>query len=233
MVHEMMILSEMEYGTVAYELVCQNELKSLEAIHSKRLRIALGAFCICRSENILCESGFEDLTNMSVENIIAELMATSRGAGIDAIRADIEQIINKTGLQEYQRVFTDGSLIGNKVGCAIVTTQTNIKIRPTTIFNAELQAILEAIKLMRRNNVVTKIIFTNSLSNLIPQQNLITKKNPKAAELRDLMAEEGNNLKLMWVPAHTGIKENKEADRDFLEQELETTHKVDKTDWSG
>jgi hypothetical protein len=182
MVHEMMILSEMEYGTVAYELVCQNELKSLEAIHSKRLRIALGAFCICRSENILCESGFEDLTNMSVENIIAELMATSRGAGIDAIRADIEQIINKTGLQEYQRVFTDGSLIGNKVGCAIFTTQTNIKIRlaePTTIFNAELQAILEAIKFMRRNNVVTKIIFTNSLSNLIPQQNLITKKKPQ------------------------------------------------------
>jgi hypothetical protein len=58
-------------------------------------------------------------------------------------------------------VFTDGSLIGNKVGCAIVTTQTNIKIRlaePTKIFNAELQAILEAVKLMRRNNVVKKII---------------------------------------------------------------------------
>jgi ribonuclease HI len=89
-------------------------------------------------------------------------------------------------------VFTDGSLIGNKVGCAIVTTQTNIKIRlaePTTIFNAELQAILETVKLMRRNNVIKKIICHRlSISNQIAQQNLVTKKNPKAAELKDLMA---------------------------------------------
>jgi hypothetical protein len=30
-------------------------------IHNKGLRVVLGAFCICRIENILCESGFEDL----------------------------------------------------------------------------------------------------------------------------------------------------------------------------
>jgi ribonuclease HI len=50
------------------------------------------------------------------------------------------------------------------------------------------------------------------------------------------MAEEGNNLKLMWVPAHTEIKRNKEADeaaKESLEQVKETTHKVVKTDWSG
>jgi hypothetical protein len=41
-----------------------------------------------------------------------------------------------------------------------------------------------------------------SLSNLIAQQNLVTKKNRMAAELKDLMAEEGNNLKLICVPAH-------------------------------
>jgi hypothetical protein len=63
--------------------------------------------------------------NMSAEYIITELMAIPIGAGIGQIRADMEQIIN--GLQEYQRVFTDRSLIGNKVGCAIATTQTNIK----------------------------------------------------------------------------------------------------------
>jgi hypothetical protein len=79
---------------------------------------------------------------MSAENIITELMATPRGAGIDRIRADMEQIINENGQREYHR---DRSLIGDKVGCEIFTTQTNIKIRlaePTTIFNAELQAIL-------------------------------------------------------------------------------------------
>jgi hypothetical protein len=67
-------------------------------------------------------------TNMSAANIITELMATPRGAGIDRIRAGMEQIINENGLREYHRLFTDGSLIiGNKVGCAIVTAQTNIK----------------------------------------------------------------------------------------------------------
>jgi ribonuclease HI len=147
----------------------------------------------------------------------------------------MEQIIKENGL----RFFMDGSLIGNKVGCAIVTAQTNIKIRlaePKTIFNAGLQTILEAVELMQRNKVVKKIICTDSLSNLIAQQNLVTEKKPKAAELKDLMAEEGNNLKFMWVPAHTGNEGNKEAvevAKKSLEKEVETTHKVVKADWYG
>jgi hypothetical protein len=57
-------------------------------------------------------------TNKSAENIITELMASPRGAGIDRIRADMEKVINENGLREYQRVFTNGSLIRNKVpGC--------------------------------------------------------------------------------------------------------------------
>jgi hypothetical protein len=72
-----------------------------------------------------------------------------------------------------------------------------------------------------------KIICTDSPNNLIAQQSLGTKKNP---ELKDLMAEEGNNIKLMWVPAHTGIKRNEEADEaanEFLLQE-EKCLKIDK-----
>jgi ribonuclease HI len=50
------------------------------------------------------------------------------------------------------------------------------------------------------------------------------------------MAVEGNNLKLMWVPVHTGIKKNEEADeaaKESLEQEVKISHKVDKADCSG
>jgi hypothetical protein len=45
-VHEMIILSALDLYTT---------------VHNKGLRIAIGAFCECRTENILCESGFESL----------------------------------------------------------------------------------------------------------------------------------------------------------------------------
>jgi hypothetical protein len=44
----------LEFGSAAYRSV-------LEPIHNKGLRIAIGVFCVCRSENILCESSFESL----------------------------------------------------------------------------------------------------------------------------------------------------------------------------
>jgi hypothetical protein len=55
-------------------------------------------------------------TNMSAENIITDLMATPRNARTHRIKANMEQIINKNGLREYQRAFRDGSLIGTKIG---------------------------------------------------------------------------------------------------------------------
>jgi hypothetical protein len=36
-------------------------LKRLEPIHKKGLRIALRAFCVCKTTNILCESGYANL----------------------------------------------------------------------------------------------------------------------------------------------------------------------------
>jgi hypothetical protein len=58
-VHEIMILSSLAYWSVAYGSARQSELKRLKAIHNKKCI----AFCICRTENILCESGFVDLTD--------------------------------------------------------------------------------------------------------------------------------------------------------------------------
>jgi hypothetical protein len=51
------------------------------------------------------------------------------------------------------------------------------------------------------------IIMTDSLSNIAAQEETFTRGNSKKMVLKDLMAEEGSNLKLMWVPAHVGIKE--------------------------
>jgi hypothetical protein len=53
--------------------------------------------------------------------------------------------------------------------------------------------------------------------------------------LKDLTAEEGSNLKLMWVPAHVDIKGNEtayKAEKEALNQEVDSTYKVVKSDWS-
>jgi hypothetical protein len=55
-VHEMMVFSALELGSAAYASVRDGQLKRLEPVQNKGLRIAIGAFCVCRTENILCES---------------------------------------------------------------------------------------------------------------------------------------------------------------------------------
>jgi hypothetical protein len=52
----MMVLSALVYGSAAYELASNAQLKRLQPVHNKGLRIAVGAFCVWITENIMCES---------------------------------------------------------------------------------------------------------------------------------------------------------------------------------
>jgi hypothetical protein len=61
----------------------------------------------------------------------------------------------------------------------------------------------------------------------VAQKETFTRGNSKKMILKDLMTEEGSNLKLMWVPAHVGIKGN-----ETLNQEVDNTYKVVKSHWS-
>jgi ribonuclease HI len=113
-------------------------------------------------------------------------------------------------------VYTDGSVIEDRVGCLVIRGSEGIKIRlaeQTCIFNAEVQAIIEAIKATRRCGIVKRIVIMDSLSNLMAQEKLYTKGNSKKTELKDLLAEESSNLRLMWVPSHMGIAGNERADK--------------------
>jgi hypothetical protein len=77
-------------------------------------------------------------------------MATTR------IKAAMEQTIKEEGLEEY---------VEDRVGCAIICEAREIKIRlpkQMSIFNAEVVAILEAIKTTRRWEIAKKIILTDS-----------------------------------------------------------------------
>jgi ribonuclease HI len=125
----------------------------------------------------------------------------------------------------------------DRVGCSVICGPEDIKIRlaeQTYIFNAEAQAIIEAIKATRwpENGEYWKELY--SLSNLMAQETLYTKGNSKKTALKDLLAKEGSNLRLMWVPSHMGITGNErrdKADKDAFDQNVETSIKVVKSDY--
>jgi ribonuclease HI len=80
-----------------------------------------------------------------------------------------------------------------------------------------------------------RIIMTDFLSNIVAQKETFTRRNSRKMILKDLMAEEGSNLNLMWVPAHVSIKGNETADKaakEALNQEVDDTYKMVKSDWS-
>jgi hypothetical protein len=76
-----------------------------------------------------------------------------------------------------------------------------------------------------------KIIFTDSLSTLMAQEKIYTRGNSKKVELKDLLAEERANPKIMWTPAHVGSGDNERvarATKGPLEQKVATGYKVGK-----
>jgi hypothetical protein len=77
------------------------------------------------------------------------------------------------------------------------------------------------------SGVDKRIIMTDSLSNIVAQEETFTRGNSKKIVLKDLMAGEGLNPKLMWVPAHVGIN-----GKETLSQEVDNTYKVVMSDWS-
>jgi hypothetical protein len=62
-------------------------------------------------------------------NMITQLMALPKGSVSARIRAELETIIEKEALREYARVYTDGSVIEERSGCAIVMGHREVKIR--------------------------------------------------------------------------------------------------------
>jgi hypothetical protein len=64
----MIVLSTLRYGEEAYGAASCAVLRQLDAVHHKSVRLALGTFVICRTENLLCEAGLAKLDEIKKLN---------------------------------------------------------------------------------------------------------------------------------------------------------------------
>jgi ribonuclease HI len=84
-------------------------------------------------------------------------------------------------------------------------------------------AILKAMEQLNETNC-SRITMTDSLSrSLTALEKVFRSKNSMENKNLNMLAEKGESLKLIWVPAHTGIEGNKaagEAETDALNEDI-------------
>ena len=118
--------------------------------------------------------------------------------------------------KNYTTFYTDGSVVGNQTGCAIFSNNIEVKLKlpdNTSIFSAEMYAILKTIKLSRNTNNRNILICCDSLSYLKSLQQIYN-KNSIAIKIYDEIYNMKNEKKfiLLWVSSHTNIRGNEIAD---------------------
>ena len=139
-------------------------------------------------------------------------------------KSTTDPYIYKTQLHEildrhpdYITVFTDGSKEGDSVASAAVSGQTVLQCRLpncSSVFTAELQAILLALDFIQNSQADRFFIFSDSLSVL----QAINSRKIDVPMIRTVperchLLQTGNKLiAFCWVPSHIGIGGNERAD---------------------
>jgi ribonuclease HI len=137
-----------------------------------------------------------------------ELCAIRRGSSNDRFQAKTFRIH-----QHHSKIYTDGSKKDEKVGYAVVLSESTIKRRQfpqNLIYSAEQSAIINAIYSTAIYNQ-KRMIITDSLSTIIAVSDRKRSKNPKIPLIRKLIDQAFTNNTL-WVLSHVGIPGNEAAD---------------------
>lgn len=108
-------------------------------------------------------------------------------------------------------MYTDGSVINEYTGCGITSSifdqQYHLQ-NNTSIFSAELFAILRAVETTPKN---INTIFSDSLSALQELKNQYS-NNTLVQKIQDKILESKKTFNFIWIPSHIGIKGNEHAD---------------------
>ena len=117
----------------------------------------------------------------------------------------------------YIDVYTDGSKIGNLVGCGIVLRNTVRSYRlPAffSVFSAEFLAIEIALKLISSYSHKNFIIYSDSRSVLETlHSNSCSPSFMSVLQLYNELSNKGFHILLRRMPEHVGIKGNEAADK--------------------
>ncbi len=123
----------------------------------------------------------------------------------------------KSQYPNHFAVYTDGSKDHGKVGCASASELHTSKVRlpdNASIFSAEVQAIDLALRFISNLDRKDYIIFSDSLSVLQSLKN----RNLSNPLIKQLLIKHHNisvskNIVFCWLPSHSGIHGNEEADK--------------------
>lgn len=115
--------------------------------------------------------------------------------------------------------YTDGSKSNEKVASSTYypahpnCPDTIRLMDDSSVFNAELEGILSAIKYIKKEKIYKSVIYTDSLSAIQAIQSKIF-KNPNIVHIFNLLRKlpPKAHITFAWVPSHVGIPGNEKAD---------------------
>jgi len=116
-------------------------------------------------------------------------------------------------------IYTDGSKSGSNVGCAAVSSDQTISRRlpsNSSIYTAELTAILLALQIINNHHLQNFIIYTDSQSVVSSLQHYNT-NHPVLSKIICWLIRLANRYKRIqfcWVPSHVNITGNESADKE-------------------
>ncbi|XP_070506828.1 uncharacterized protein [Chironomus tepperi] len=146
----------------------------------------------------------------------------------EEIKRSFNESLHKYTRNGYEIIYTDGSKTEQGYGAAVVTKDKTYKYKCheySTVYTTELFALLKALKHRTTNKT---LICTDSLSAIQALRNTHT-KNVMAQQIQDKLRDINTETTIMWIPSHTGIKGNEEADinaKEATKQRPYTKYKI-------